>query len=101
MKLSGNRLLKPGERTNSEGKPVRNNILLALPDNEFRSIRSHIKFCDLPHHMSLHEPNQRIDFAYFPNSGMISLVVVTAGGRTVEVGIIGNEGMSGGGIAVG
>jgi CRP-like cAMP-binding protein len=49
----------------------------------------------MPHHLSLYEPNRKIDSAYFMNSGMISLVVVTEDGRTVEAGVVGNEGIGG------
>ena len=86
--------LRAGERTNTEGKPVSNALLLALPDNEFAAIRPHLEWTDLPHHMHLHEPNRKLDFGYFLNSGMISLVVTTRKAESVEVGVVGNEGFS-------
>ena len=89
------RVVQPGERTNPEGKAVRNRILLALPDKEYRSIRKGLEFIDLPHHRSLYEPNQKIEYVYFPNSGLISLVVVMDDGKTVEVGVLGREGFAG------
>ena len=94
-------VVQAGERTNVEGKPVGNKILLSLPDREYGLMRPHLKFIDLAHHLSLHEPRQKIQFAYFPNRGMMSLVVVTEDGRTVEVGVVGNEGFVGAGLAVG
>jgi CRP-like cAMP-binding protein len=94
-------VVHPGERTNAEGKQVCNQILLAIPDDEFKHLRLHLKFVDMPHHLSLYEPNQKIEFAYFPNRGMISLVVVMENGRTVEVGVAGKEGFSGAAAAVG
>jgi CRP-like cAMP-binding protein len=95
------RVVQSGERTNADGKPVRNKVLLATPDNEYALIRSDLTYIDLPHHLSLHEPTQNIDFAYFPNRGMVSQVVVTKDGRTVEVGVVGHEGYVGAGLAVG
>jgi CRP-like cAMP-binding protein len=95
------RTLHPGERTSPEGKAVRNKILLGIPDSEFRLLRPHLEFLDLPHHLSLHEPRAPIEFAYFPNSGMVSLVIVTEDGRSVEVGVAGNEGFAGAPSAVG
>ena len=86
---------QPGERTSSDGKPVRNKLLLALPDAEYRSIRPGLKYLPLPHHRSLYEPNRKIEFLYFPNSGLISLVVVMVDGKTVEVGVVGKEGFAG------
>jgi hypothetical protein len=35
----------------------------------------------------------KLEFAHFPNRGLISLVVVMKDGRTAEAGIVGNEGL--------
>jgi CRP-like cAMP-binding protein len=95
MALTKLAIVQPGERTNPTGKPVRNNLLLAIPDQEFRKIRSRLQFIDLPHHLTLHQPHQSVRFAHFPNAGLISLVVELKDGRTVEAGLLGNEGASG------
>src|SRR6202035_1265616 len=90
-----------GQRTSVDGKEVRNKVLLAMPDNEYELMRPDLTYIDLPHHLSLHEPTQKIEFVYFPNRGMVSQVVVTKDGRTVEVGVVGNEGYVGAGLAAG
>src|ERR1700726_2112654 len=95
------RVAQADERTNIDGKHVTNKVLLATPDNEYQLMRPDLKYVDLPDHLSLHEPTQSIDFVYFPNRGMVSQVVVTKDGRTVEVGVVGNEGYVGAGLAVG
>src|ERR1700688_1137578 len=95
------RVVQADERTNIDGKHVSNKVLLATPDNEYQLMRPDLAYVDLPHHLSLHEPTQSIDFLYFPNRGMVSQVVVTKDGRTVEVGVVGNEGYVGAGLAVG
>jgi hypothetical protein len=88
-------VVQPGERTNPEGKPARNKILLSVPDIEYRLIRPHLKFLSLPHHLSLHEPHGTSEFVHFPNEGLISLVVELNEGNSVEVGLVGNEGATG------
>jgi CRP-like cAMP-binding protein len=95
------RVVQAGQRTNVEGKPVSNKVLMATPDNEFGLMRADLTYVDMPHHLSLHEPTQNIEFVYFPNRGMVSQVVVTKDGRTVEVGVVGSEGYVGAGLAVG
>ncbi len=95
------RAAEPAERTNGEGKHVANKVLLAMPANEYELMRADLMFIDLPDHLSLHEPTQNIEFVYFPNRGMVSQVVVTKDGRTVEVGVVGNEGFVGAGLAAG
>ena len=71
-----------------------------MPDSEYQLMRPDLMYIDLPSHLSLHEPTQKIDFVYFPNGGMVSQVVVTKDGRTVEVGVVGKEGCVGTGLAV-
>jgi len=95
------RVAQAGERTSVNGKEVRNKVLMAMPDNEYKLMRPDLMYIDLPSHLSLHEPAQTIEFVYFPNDGMISQVVVTKDGRTVEVGVVGNEGYAGAAVAVG
>ncbi len=95
------RIVQANERTNIDGKHVSNKVLLATPDSEYQLMRPDLTYVDLPNHLSLHEPTQNIDFVYFPNRGMVSQVVVTKDGRTVEVGVVGNEGYVGAGLAVG
>src|ERR1700674_1138922 len=101
MSASNSQAVRAGERTNAEGKPVSNKVLLSTPDNEYRLMRPHLEYVELPDHLSLHEPAQNIEFVYFLNRGMVSQVVVTKDGRTVEVGVVGNEGYVGAGLAVG
>jgi len=81
-----------GERTNRDGKPISNALLLATPDEEFARIRPHLEFVHLQHHQILHEPGHRLEFAYFLDSGMISMVVTDRSGGTAEAGVLGNEG---------
>ncbi len=95
------RVVGANERTNAEGKAVRNKVLLAMSDDEYELMRLDLSYIDLPHHLSLHEPTQKIEFVYFPNRGMVSQVVVTKDGRTVEVGVVGKEGYVGAGLAAG
>ncbi len=64
-------------------------------------IRPHLEFLSMPHHMSLYEPGQPLEFVHFPNAGMVSLVIATEDGKTVEVGEVGREGFSGMQAAVG
>jgi CRP-like cAMP-binding protein len=101
MSVKNFRAVPAVERTNGEGKHVVNKVLLAMPNNEYELMRADLTFVDLPDHLSLHEPTQNIEFVYFPNRGMVSQVVVTKDGRTVEVGVVGNEGFVGAGLAVG
>src|SRR6202140_773666 len=92
---------QPSERTNTAGKQVSNKILLSISDSDYSSLRPHLEYVSLPNHLVLHEAGGKVEFAYFPNRGLISLVVVMKDGKTVEAGIVGNEGFTGTPAAVG
>ena len=92
---------RSGERTNTDGKSVSNIILLSISDSDYSSLRPHLEYVSLPNHLVLHEAGGKLEFAYFPNRGLISLVVVMKDGKTAEAGIVGNEGYTGTLAAVG
>jgi CRP-like cAMP-binding protein len=83
------------ERTDSSGKAILNRILTGIPENEFRLLRPHLQAIELPSHSVLYEPHQKLEFLHFPNDGLLSLVAVFTGGKTVEAGIVGKEGFVG------
>ena len=101
MEGKGSRVVQSGERTNTQGKPVSSLILLSISDGDYSSLRPHLEYISLPNHLVLHEAGGKLEFAYFPNRGLISLVVVMKDGRTAEAGIVGNEGFTGTLAAVG
>lgn len=86
---------REGVRTDPTGIRISNLILASIPDPEFNLLRPHLEPIPLPQHQILHEPGQNIDFTYFLNDGMCSLVALSRDGRSVEVGIVGREGMIG------
>jgi CRP-like cAMP-binding protein len=94
-------VVQSGERTNVAGKRVGNKILLSISDSDYSSLRPHLEYVRLPNHLVIHEAGGKLKFAYFPNRGMISLVVVMKNGKTAEAGIVGNEGFTGTLAAVG
>src|SRR5580704_1653119 len=101
MEGKRNRIVQSGERTNTQGKPVSSLILLSISDSDYASLRPHLEYVSLPNHLVLHEAGGKLEFAYFPNRGLISLVVVMKDGKTAEAGIVGNEGFTGTLAAVG
>lgn len=90
-----------GTRTDVNGKQVNNEILNSITESEYNLIRPHLEWVEMTHHHILHESGEKIEFAYFLNDGLASLVVLTSDGRSVEVAIVGREGMIGTPLAVG
>ena len=99
--LSETGTLPSGMRTDLSGKAVSNTILLSIPDEEYSLIRPSLQYFQPAHRQTLHEPGERIDYGYFLNGGMVSLLIATGDGRSVEVGISGKEGVVGAPLAVG
>jgi CRP-like cAMP-binding protein len=80
----------------SESLPRPRNLILAqLPDAEYETLANFLVPVDLPLHTRLSEPNEPIDYVYFLNSGLISTDALTEKGESVEVGVIGREGLAG------
>ena len=77
-------VMQSGERTNAQGKPVSSLILLSIADSDYSSLRPHLEYVSVPNHLVLHEAGRKLEFAYFPNRGLISLVVVMKDGRNCE-----------------
>lgn len=72
-----------------------NRILAALPRQEQERLLPHLEQVGLQTGQQLYESGEPIRHAYFPESALISLLSVTEDGATVEVGLVGNEGMLG------
>jgi CRP-like cAMP-binding protein len=72
-----------------------NQILAALPGREQERLLPQLERVTLQSGQQLYESGQSIDYAYFPESALISLLSVSEAGATVEAGLVGNEGMVG------
>ena len=101
MERTTGRKERRATRTDSAGGRVQNSILRSIPEDEYDLLREHLEPLDLPAQHILHEAGAKIDFAYFLNDGMASLVVLTSDGRSVEVAIVGKEGIVGTPLGVG
>ncbi|MBS3651739.1 Crp/Fnr family transcriptional regulator [Pseudaminobacter sp. 19-2017] len=73
-----------------------NNVLLRIMKTDERLLLEHyMERISLPLRMPLECRGQPIEFVYFPESGIATIVARIARGRDVEVGLIGFEGMTG------
>ena len=88
-------------RTDSKGRPVENRLLLDMPETEFEELRRHLELVSLGLHQVLQDPGHPVEYGYFPNSGLVSLLVVTSDAKSVEVSTVGHEGFIGMPLAAG
>ena len=77
------------------GAPNRNQLLAALPPDEYRRLKPSLTATTLEQHKLLEGGAEPITHVYFPWGGVCSLTATMSDGRMVEVGTIVNEGLVG------
>jgi CRP-like cAMP-binding protein len=74
---------------------IKNRILAALPREEFARLAPHLTTVRLEKEEVVYITGDQIRFVYFPISGLMSLLSTTETGSTVEIAMVGNEGIVG------
>ncbi len=80
--------------TESRQRPG-NAILAAIPKEEYGRLLSHLEVVPLTRGQIVYNVGDTVRHAYFVLTGVLSLLSVTADGRTVEVAAVGSEGVAG------
>jgi CRP-like cAMP-binding protein len=75
-------------------------LLASLASEDFQRLRPHLKSVELVHASVLFDAGDDVDRVYFPDSGIISLVVALASGEVIEAAMIGRDSMLGGSSAL-
>lgn len=76
-------------------EPVDNRLLAALPGGEYQRLKPYLEPVTLPFGEILYEPGDTLRHVYFPTQGIISLLSMVEERSTLEVGVVGKEGMVG------
>jgi CRP-like cAMP-binding protein len=72
-----------------------NAILAGLSPRQSKRLQSQLKPVSLTFGQVLYEPGNTIRYVYFPTNCLISLLTSVDKRRSLEVGMVGNEGMAG------
>ena len=72
-----------------------NKLLAALSKEDYARLNPMLEQVSLDYGKTIYEPGEIIRDVYFPNSGLISLLAAVEDGATLEVGIVGREGVVG------
>lgn len=72
-----------------------NYLLAGLADEEWLRWKPHLELVDLSLGEVLHESNIRVLHAYFPTTALVSLLAIMEDGASVEVAVVGNDGLVG------
>jgi CRP-like cAMP-binding protein len=77
------------------GNAIHNELLLGLSESEGQALFPRLELVRFKVHHLLHEAGDALKSIYFCNSGMISILSVFPDGKSVEVGLVGKEGVVG------
>src|SRR5450755_1241933 len=79
----------------TDRKPADNRVLANIPPKEYQRLRAQLEPVTLAFGQILYEPGEAIRHVYFPIDCLISLLTAVDKRRTLEVGMVGSEGMAG------
>lgn len=82
-------------KATAHSKPPANYLLAALPRREYQRLLPALEEISLPFEKVLYEAGDVILDVYFPTSGIVSLLAAVENRASVEVGLVGREGMVG------
>jgi CRP-like cAMP-binding protein len=74
---------------------LKNWLLSQLPEDEYRCLAPHLEATSFELEDVFYEAYASMDYAYFVERGLVSVVSTMRDGRTIEVAIIANDGMVG------
>src|SRR5258708_3866061 len=81
--------------TPEQSVQIKNLILRSLPKQEYRELFASATPFETPVGRVLFHNGDKAGYAYFPNSGVISMLHSIESGDMIEVGLVGSEGMVG------
>lgn len=85
----------------TEDRHYRNELLRSLDQTDLALLAPHLEFVTLDIPYQIEQAHVPVDYVVFLESGLASIVGRLSGGRDIEVGIAGREGMTGAAIALG
>jgi CRP-like cAMP-binding protein len=78
--------------------PRKNFLLAALPDDEYERIAPHLEPFPLPRADILYRFDEHLEYTYFPTTATVSLLCTMEDGASIEVAVVGDEGLLGASI---
>jgi CRP-like cAMP-binding protein len=81
--------------TSAQQSPRQNQLLAALPEEDYARMLPFLEPAPLPLGWSVYESGGTQGYVYFPATGIVSLLYVMEDGSSAEIAVVGNEGLVG------
>lgn len=81
--------------TTNQQVALKNHLLAALPEDDFLQLQPKLEPVSFKLGTALYESGDRLDYAYFPTTAIISMLYIMENGSTAEIGVVGNDGVLG------
>ncbi len=75
--------------------PRENNMLVALPVEDYDRLLPQLELVPMPLGKVLYESSSELRHVYFPTTAIVSLLYVMQDGASAEIAVVGNEGIIG------
>src|SRR5689334_770280 len=79
----------------SSQEPLENALLSFLPTGAYEDLLPNLESMHLSLGQCIYEPNEGLEYIYFPTSAVVSLLYTMENGSTAEMGLAGNDGAVG------
>lgn len=83
------------ERATCTTPPSRNRLLGAMNAEAYATLLPHLEFVAMPQGLVVCETGTSLDYVHFPTDGIVSLLYESENGSSVEVALVGNDGLVG------
>ncbi len=80
---------------------LENHLLATLPADDFSRVQSKLESVSFKLGDVLYESGDKMDYAFFPTTAIISMLYIMENGRTAEIGVVGNDGLIGNALFMG
>ena len=87
--------MPPHSPPSADQSPCRNQLLAALPSEDYDRLLPDLERVPLKLGWALYESGGRLGYVYFPTSAIVSLLYVMEDGSSAEIAVTGNEGAVG------
>lgn len=74
---------------------IKNDLLTALSSEDMEFLMPHLELIYIPSNKRLFDYDEKLSYVYFPTTAVIALLYLLADGSTIEIAVVGHDGLLG------